>query len=175
MSVFLFAFFCLGAFSIIFSTLKNRIGPSPSSAKVVNKICEVFPKLNSGDLVVDFGCGWGNLLFPLSSFFSHLEFVGIENSIVPYLFCSLRKLLSKRKNLSILWDDFESYDLKNTRVLLLYLCPYSMNRLEKKVLSQMPKGSFIISHTFAFNELKASKVIQTQDLFFSKIYIYELF
>jgi hypothetical protein len=173
MNLFFIGFLTFLAFSIIFFTLKNGIGPCFTSYRVKKTLLENLPNLEQKN-IVDFGSGWGTLVFPLAKKFSFSKISGIENSWVPYFFSSIRLFLEKKQNLSIKRMDFFNYPLSNVDVLFLYLYPAVMPLLEEKILKEMKKGSLIITHTFAFRKLKPQNFIQADDLYKTKIFFYSL-
>ncbi|MCH1429146.1 MAG: class I SAM-dependent methyltransferase [Chlamydiales bacterium] len=163
----------LFASSIIFYSLKNGIGPCFTSKKVQKSLIAILPELEDKS-IVDFGSGWGSLIFPIAKKFPSSTVKGIENSFVPFCFSKLIKHFFSFDNVNIYRENFYKTSLRNCDVLILYLFPGAMQKLESKVLEEMPSNSIVISHTFAFPTLQATKVYSCNDLYKTKIFIYSI-
>lgn len=159
--------------SIIFYSLKNGIGPCFTSKKVQRSLIDRLPNLEH-KTIVDFGSGWGSLLFPIARKYPSSTVRGLENSLVPFWFSKLIKYSFSFNNVNIYQENFYKSSLHDCDVLLLYLFPEAMQKLEKKVLEEMPPNSTIISHTFAFPTLQAIDVYSCNDLYKTKIFIYSI-
>lgn len=163
-------FFCL--LSIVIWSIRNGIGPMPTSIKVKNRLFEVVPEKIEGK-IYDLGSGWGTLVFPIASKFPDHEIIGLENSTIPFLFSSLRLLLSKEKNIRFIRKNFYEFPLNDAGLVLCYLFPKAMEKLKPKLENELKKGTWIICNTFAIPGWKPKFVITVQDLYHTKIYVYQ--
>lgn len=162
----------LGAISIVIWSLINGISPMPSSSTVKDEILNNIPEHLSGTLY-ELGSGWGTLAFPLGKKFPQMRVEAFENSPVPFMFCILRKLLNPVPNLYFYRRDFFNISLRSASAIVCYLYPDAMARLEKKFSSELPVGCIIVSNTFAIPSWKPIKVIEVDDLYHTKVYIYK--
>lgn len=156
--------------SLIFYTLKNGISPMPTSEKVKRALLEALPELEDG-IVVDLGSGWGNLIFPLAIKYPSCQIFGYENSLIPYWFSLLIK---HQKNLKIHQKNFYDISLDNVDLLICYLFPKGMEKLKEKLNKELKVGAHIASHTFAIPGWQPQKVIEVNDFYRSKIYLYKI-
>jgi len=155
---------------LLFFTLKNGISPMPTSSKVRRELFSLLPNLEKGT-IVELGSGWGNLIFPLSKKYTKCQVIGYENSPIPYLFTSL---LNNASNLKIERHDFFDKSLRDADLVVCYLFPKGMERLQAKFERELRPGTKVVSNTFAIPGWTPNKIIEAHDIHSSKIYLYEV-
>lgn len=156
--------------SIVWWTVKNGISPMPTSRKVKAALLETLP-YSSGE-IVDLGSGWGTLVFPLAQAFPHSKVTGYETSPLPLAFSRLRLAVEPRANLSLKREDFFHISLENVDLVLCYLYPGAMQKLQGKFERELKEGAIVVSHTFALPGWIPYKVLEVNDLYKTKIYFY---
>jgi hypothetical protein len=166
----------LSALSIIVRTLRNGVAPMPTSGSVRSRITAVVTEL-SGQIgppytLVELGSGWGSLSVALSRAMPKASVVGYENSPVPYLFSLLLRTLLVAGNLRILRRDFNTVSLRDADMVLCYLSPGAMARLQPKFAAELKQSALIVSSTFALPEWKPSRVEVANDVYRTRIYVY---
>lgn len=166
---FLIIFFML--ILIVGWSLKNGIGPMPTSPKTKRVLFENLPADWRGT-IYELGSGWGTLAFPLAKKYPSCTVVAYENSPIPYLFSKIRHIFWGYKNLFLKRQDFFKADLKNATMIVCYLYPGAMQKLKKKFENELMKGTLIVSNTFSVPGWHADKVVVVQDMYHSKIYLY---
>lgn len=154
--------------SIVWWSIKNGISPMPTSAKVKAELIKSLPECRG--TIIDLGSGWGTLLIPLSHANREAQIIGYETSPIPFAFSYLRTLLCP--NLHIYRRDFFSVSLENATMVICYLYPGAMQKLQRKFDQELKPGSWVISHTFALPDWKPVKIVQVDDLYRTKIYLY---
>jgi hypothetical protein len=169
--VFLFLV-CIGTGLTIGWTLKNGIGPTPSSPRQARCMVECIE--GSPATIIDLGSGWGTLAFLLARTFPSSKVIGIENSPLPYLVACLLKRFSQLRNLEFQRSNFLNSRLPEASVFVCYLFPGAMNRLKAKFESERSDEALLISNTFAVAGWTPEKVIEAKDLYRSKIYSYKV-
>lgn len=168
MNIFILLFIALAILiSIAGSTYKYGIGPTPTSPKVKTALFQHLPKLSKGP-IYEIGAGWGTLAFSLADRYPNHSVIAIEVSFFPWLFMYLRAFLFPRKNLIISFSDFFEKNLEDGKLIICYLYPEAMKKLEPKLSRQL-----VISHTFAFPHRTPKQTIYVKDLYNTPIYIYE--
>ncbi len=167
--VLLFTFFMF--FSLVFYTLKNGISPMPTSEKVKRALFELLPEKLEGKKIVDLGSGWGSLIFLLARKYQNSQVIGYENSTVPFLFSLALNFYS---NLHVKKKDFFTINLQDVDFVCCYLFPKSMEHLKEKFLLELKPGAIILTHTFSILGWKPKKMLEVDDLYKSKIYLYEI-
>lgn len=155
--------------SLIWFTWAYGISPMPTSPKVKKALLHELPQTFSGT-VYELGSGWGTLTFPLAEKYREAQVVGFEISWVPFLFSNLRLFFSHQKNLQFQRRDFFKEDLHQGNLFICYLYPAAMEKLKMK----LPKGSVLVTHTFALPGLKPDRTVSVNDLYKTLIYFYKI-
>jgi hypothetical protein len=164
---------CAAALSVVYFTLAVGISPMPSTRlQREQMLCVVAPQLHDNITIHECGAGFGTLAFALADRFPEHRVVAYELSLVPLLWCRLRNGLRPRRNLEIKNQNFLNEAFKNSDVLTCYLFTAGMEQLKAKLLSEKPSVT-VISHTFAFRGIAATEESQLNDLYQTKIYVYQ--
>jgi hypothetical protein len=157
--------------SVVGTTYKYGIGPTPTSIKVKNVLLKTLP-LNPLGTVYELGAGWGTLAFVLADHYPTNEIIAIEISIIPLVWMHIRQTLFPRKNLKIQYGDFFQKKLLDAGLIVCYLYPGAMKKLEIKIKIECPQ-TMILTHTFALPNREPARVIFAHDLYNTPIYFYE--
>ncbi len=124
----------------------------PSSKKAVDAMVAL-AKIRSGQTVIDVGSGDGRVLFAAAK--KGANAIGIE--INPYLvrFTQIKAFLGAyRGRITVRWQNLWSADLTNADVVFVYLIPWKMDVLAKKLKKELKPGSLVISNSFMFPDWK---------------------
>lgn len=154
--------------SMVYSALRWGIGPVPTSPKVKKALIPLLPPLSHG-IIYELGAGFGNLAFTLGEHYPDCQVIAIEVSPVPYFWMKIRNGFNPKLN--IIRKDFFQLNLSDASLIVCYLYPGAMERLEKKLAQECPKAA-ILTHTFAFPHRKADVTIRANDLYNTPIYFY---
>lgn len=173
LSFFFFLLFFFGVFlSIVFWSLHNGISPMPTSTKAKNAILKLLPSEVKGD-ILELGSGWGTLAFPIADHYPHLAVFAYETSFIPFYFSKIRQFVQQRPNLKLIRQNFFTTSFHNGEVIVCYLYPEAMWQLKEKFEQELKPGTWIISNTFAIPGWKPFSVIELDDLYHSKVYLYQ--
>jgi SAM-dependent methyltransferase len=144
---------------IVISLYWTRIvgGPwVPSSMQVIHqmmKMAEVGPE----DVVYDLGCGDGRIVL-VAAMRYHARAVGIEIDPLRYLWCQfLITILFQRKRIRIIFGNLFNKNLSEADVVVCYLMPDALAKLENKLKKELRPGTRIISNRFDFPTLNKIK------------------
>jgi len=159
--------------SIVYFTLTTGISPMPSSGHARRAMLEVVPPGQDGT-IVDLGSGWGSLVVPLARQHPGARVCGYELSWVPFLCSWVRCRISRPPNLHLRRDDFFPVSLSDVDVVVCYLYTSAMQRLKGKFQAELRPGALVVSHTFAIHGWQAERVIQLDDIYATRIYLYRL-
>lgn len=165
--------------SILIGTLRTGISPMPSSRKAHRQVVRLLRQSNdltsSKRQLIDCGSGWGNLAFKLARHFPEDKVVGFELSRLPWLFSTLAARTMGLKNLCFIRADFLKQDLSTADVLVCYLHPEGMKKLNHK-LTSVPSEyqQQLISIYFALPHRTPEYQKQLTDLYRTPIYQYQL-
>lgn len=125
----------------------------PSTKKTAKAMIDQ-AKLKSTDTVYDLGSGDGRLLF-LAAKKGIKKGIGVEINPWLVIFTNLRILFSSyRTTLSCQWGDFWKKDFSSADVVFVYLLPWKMEALQKKLQKELKPGTRIVSNSFIFPHWK---------------------
>lgn len=140
---------------IVISLYWTRIvgGPwVPSSMQVVQRMMEM-AEVSPEDVVYDLGCGDGRMVLTAAMRY-HARAVGIEIDPLRYLWCQfLITILFQRKRIRIVFGNLFTKDLSEADVVLCYLMPDTLVKLEKKLKKELRTGTRVVSNRFTFPTL----------------------
>lgn len=164
----------IAAASIIGHTFRNGVPPMPSSGRVRARLVKLVEELSLSheSIVVELGSGWGGLAMELARLFPAGAVVGYESSPVPFLFSLAARRLLRLRNLRLLREDFGAASLREADLVVCYLSPDAMSRLQSKFETELKPSAVVVSSTFALPEWKPSYVVATDDIYRSPVYIY---
>ena len=97
--------------------------------------------IQKGDTVYDLGSGNGKLLLLAAQ--KDARAIGYE--INPLLV-----LLSNMRGTHTRWKNFWNADIHDADVIFVYLLPWKMDRLAKKLQKELKPGTTIVSNSFIF-------------------------
>lgn len=141
----------------------------PTPKKTTEKMFDV-AKVKPGEVVYDLGCGDGRFV-RIASRKYQARAIGIELNPLVYAYAKLLSL--GKKNETILFQDFIKRDLSDADVIMCYLLPPTMRKLEIKLEQEAKKGTRIISHGFQFKNWKPIETILPDKKEYGKIYVFE--
>jgi len=140
---------------IVLSLYWTRIvgGPwVPSSMQVVYEMMEM-AGVGPDDVVYDLGCGDGRMLLATARRY-RARAVGIEIDPLRYLWCQfLITIFFQRKNVRIIFGNLFNKDLSEADVVMCYLMPDALAKLEKKFKKELRPGTRVVSNRFSFPTL----------------------
>lgn len=140
----------------------------PSSRKAREAIASLIP-ISQGN-ICDLGSGWGSLVGPLARKYPHIEWRGYEISPLPWAISCLVNFV--KKNVGIKREDFFSAPLNESDGVICFLYPKAMHRLKEKFEKELRPGTFVISNAFSIPGWKPTRVIELDDFWHSKVYLY---
>ena len=167
-----------GALSIVLASWKNGISPMPSSAPVRRAVAAEIGRIASmrkdAVAVVDAGAGWGTLAFHLVRHCPVRTVTGIENSTVPLLASRLTARLNRRANGPVSFEkgDLYRYPYETSDVVVCYLHPGAMKRLDAIFRSRLSPGARVVSVCFALPGWQPERVVVCGDPQRTKVYVY---
>jgi len=142
----------------------------PTPWPAVKKVLKV-AGISKGDTVIDIGAGDGRFLHLAETNYG-AKAIGFERDPFVYLIAKLRKLLWKWKGTVIRANMFNQ-DLKNADIIICYMLPKSLAKMQTKFEKELKKGTKIVSYAFHIGTLKPKKNIPAKDKI-SQIFLYEL-
>jgi len=115
--------------------------PMPRVKKMI-----ALAKIKPGEKVYDIGCGDGRMVYIAANDYG-ANAVGFELSPLVYLLAQVRKFFWKSKA-KIQFTDFRSKKLNDADVIVCYLLPESLARLQSKLENELKKGARVVSYAF---------------------------
>src|SRR5262245_33759387 len=116
--------------SIVWTTQKVGISPTPSSPRARRKAIEALPRDFDGR-VLELGSGFGGLARATAAHVPKARVIGYELSLFPYWISILVLRFAPITNLRFVREDFERAHLGES-VVLCYLFPGGMSRLAER-------------------------------------------
>lgn len=159
---------------ILIPTIKALIGGAPfvpTPMEAVKKMVEA-AKIKKGEKVYDIGCGDGRMVYVAANKYQ-AEATGFELSPIVYAIARIRKLFWRSKA-HIRFRNFKSQDFSNTDVILCYLLPETLAKLQQKLDKELKKGARVISYAFPIGNWKEKhKIERDASINMAPIWIYE--
>lgn len=144
----------------------------PTSRKVRKALFSLLP--DECENIFELGSGWGNLIFPLAKNFPASRIHAFEGSPLPWFFSIAVQKILLFPNLTIRRKNFFTISLKEADLVVCYLYPGAMRRLKEKFQEELKPGSFVVTNTFAVPGWIPDKILQTNDLWGTCIYLYKV-
>lgn len=138
----------------------------PSSKQAISDIVQELASEQKTLRIAELGSGDGRLAFGLAK--TGAEIVAYEVNPLLTILTRVLKFLKRTTNLTIKNADFLQEDLSEFDVVVAYLYPEVMQKLEPKLFSELKDGSRIISNTFKIKTRTPNKVIN------DKIFVYDV-
>lgn len=154
---------------------QQKLGVSmmPTMPKVRNKMLEQIPANTTGD-ILELGSGCGGLAVLAAKKFPNCKVVGVEASLFPFIYASIRKLfLPELSNLSFVRENFFDVSFKDVSVALCYLSNPLMARLKDKFIRELPDDAHIVSCNFHMPDWEVKQIIDIKNLWSSKVFVYK--
>ena len=159
--------------SLIYSSIKLGISPMPSSRKAYKVMSDLVEKTGTG-AIIDLGSGWGNFVIPIAKNNRQRQVIGYEMSILPWLISTVLKQIFGLSNLTLHRENFYHASLPAASVIVCYLYPQAMIKIQAKLLLEQPKIDFLISNNFALPTFQPDTVIILDDFYKSPVYLYKI-
>ncbi len=179
MSVFeiaLIAITLITGVSIVWYSMLLGISPMPSTKKARSAMLKLsmLPMIGKGTgPIFELGSGWGNLLIPLARQHPQRQIVGYELSFLPWLTTIVLKRLLGLHNITLHRKNFLQADLTQASVIICYLYPGAMEKIESKLKKESGNLEYLISNNFSLPSYKPAQVIYLTDLYKSPVYLYQ--
>ncbi len=129
-------------------------------------------KVKPGEKVYDIGCGDGRMVYVAANDYG-AKAVGLELSPLVYLLARVRKFFWKSKA-EIHFSDFRYKNLSDADVIVCYLLPEALARLQPKLEAELKKGARVISYAFQIGSWKVThREERNREQNLAPIWVYE--
>ncbi len=153
-----------------FSTAPTVASTGAAKKALLTDIGARLTRAKKTQTVMDLGSGYGTLLIPLARQFPQHHFIGYEWGFVAYCICKIRCI--GIKNITLYRRDFFTADISNANIIVLFLIPFLMKRMEQKCQAEARTKTIIYANRFKFPTWQPNREIALTDSF-NHIYIYE--
>jgi hypothetical protein len=157
--------------SVTVWSIRNGIVPMPTTPRQTKCILQNLPE-DPGPAIFDLGSGLGTLAISLARHFPKSSITGVESSPIPYWISQILRVFVRLPNLSFRRHNLLQASLLNASAIVVYLYPGGIRNLKPKLEQELKPGVWILSNTFAFQDWKPLKVVNTGDFNNTKIYVY---
>jgi ubiquinone/menaquinone biosynthesis C-methylase UbiE len=140
---------------------KCRIIYVPTEEVVVDKMLDM-AKVKKEDIVYDLGCGDGRIICMAAKKFG-AKGVGVDIDPARIKDCleTMKKYGVTKQTVDIRQGDaLRVKDLEKATVVMFYMLPEFMEKLEPQVLKRLKPGTRLVAHDYPFPNLKAEQVIE---------------
>ena len=144
----------------------------PSSYKAREAMLSLCDETGDGP-IYELGSGWGHMVFALAKRYPHRSIVGYEASLLPWLVSVVWLKVLGLSNVKIYRQNFLQADLSAAEVMVCYLFPKGMVRLQNKLNAEAGGLKYLISHHFALPHFVPVKTIGLNDLYKTPVYLYQ--
>jgi len=164
-------FFVLQIFNIVFHKDIPNIRTAPAiRRKIIELLKEDFEKRKEQEspyTIVDLGAGSGLLTREIARALPGAKVIGIELAKHTYAYANWQKRRVKLDNLEYVNMNFLNYDLSSASAVTMYLVPYVMTDLGKKLRKEARPGTLILSNKFRlFDGWEPQKTLHIKTLYF---------
>jgi len=118
----------------------------PLRKRDINRLIKL-ANIKPGEIVYDLGCGDGRVLQAVVKQ-TQARAVGFEISLLPYIFAKVRSLLLGTTRVQINYKDFFKTDFSTADVIVCFLTPYAMVKLESKINCELKPGARFLTYAF---------------------------
>ncbi len=140
---------------------KCRIVYVPTEQIVVEKMLDM-AKVKMTDIVYDLGCGDGRIVCTAAKKYG-AKGVGIDIDPARIKDCldTMKKFKVTKELVDIRQGDaLKVKDLEKATVVMFYMLPEFMEKLEPQILKRLKPGTRLVAHDYPFPNLKADQVIE---------------
>lgn len=129
----------------------------PTPMEAVEKMLKT-ADIKPGQKVIDIGCGDGRMVYLASKKYK-ANATGYELSPIVYGLARIRKLFwgSKAK---IVFGNFKNQNLKDVDVVVCYLLPETLARIQEKLDKELRKGAKVVSYAFPIGSWQAHQRVE---------------
>ena len=138
-----------------------RIVYVPSEQVVVEKMLQM-AKVKKDDIVFDLGCGDGRIVVTAAKKYGSkgvgvdIDPARIKDSLVTMEKAKVTKdLVDIRQG-----DALKVKDLENATVIMLYMLPEFMEKLEPQMKTRLKPGTRIVAHDYPFPNMEPDEVVE---------------
>ena len=142
----------------------------PTSRKTLDTMIAI-AQIKPGECAVDVGSGDGRIVIALAK--AGAKAHGYE--INPFLILQSRvaiRRLGLLRSARVHWRSFNAIDFSKFNVVTIYGLPEIMKKLEKRMQSELPKGSRVVSHAFQFPNWHCEQKIGKPEGCGGMVYLY---
>lgn len=164
--------FLLAAGSIVYSSWRNGISPMPTSPAVRRQVVAELRRIPEARVMIEAGSGWGTLALEAARSRPDLQVIGIENSPLPWAVSRCLARWGSFRNVMFHKTDLYTYPYGEADVVVCYLYPGAMTRLDEIFRQGVKPGAVMISICFALPGWTPERVITCGDMYRTKIYVY---
>jgi SAM-dependent methyltransferase len=125
----------------------------PTPMPRVKKMLQL-AKIKKGEKVYDIGCGDGRMVYLAAKEYG-ANAVGFELSPLVFLLAKVRQFFWRSKA-KIFFTDFRAQNLGDADVIVCYLMPDSLARLQEKLDKELKKGTRVVSYAFSIGTWKVN-------------------
>jgi SAM-dependent methyltransferase len=121
-------------------------------------------KLPKWSLVIDLGCGDGEVLRFMSNTYHLSVCDGVDNNLIAIWRWKLVNYFYNKKNINLHHGDIQDIDLSKYDVIYIFLVPQHLDNLQSRLQKNMKSDAIIVCNTFAFSDRKPYQTLRSDDM-----------
>ena len=119
----------------------------------------------------DLGCGDGRLVCAAANAGANAQ--GIELSLLPFIFASVRKFFSKnRTKIKLSYQNIWNTDLGDADIVYVWLMPEAIPKLREKFENELKRGAKVVSYVWPIDGWQPTKIDEAKNR--CKLYLYKI-
>ena len=124
--------------------------------------------------IYELGSGWGNMVVALAKRYPQRSIVAYEASLLPWLVSVVWVKALGLQNVQVRRQNFLHADLSDAQVMVCYLFPKGMVKLQAKLADKAGSLNYLISHHFALPHHEPIQILRLKDAYKTPIYLYKV-
>lgn len=161
---------------MVFMLIRTGVPFIPTSDEIIEEMMKAV-KFRGNSNIYELGCGNGKMMFKIKEKcddlnLENIKIIGYEliSPLVWWIKFKRRFLPHTTNTIEIFSRDFYKQDLCDADIIFCYLFPHLMQRISREIWPTLKKGTILVSHAFAIDNLEPKEVLKTAG---TTIYVYE--
>ncbi|MBI2808305.1 MAG: methyltransferase domain-containing protein [Planctomycetes bacterium] len=133
----------------------------PTEQVVVEKMLQM-AQVNKNDIVFDLGCGDGRIVVTAARKFGCQGIgIDIDPARIKDSLATMRKAGVTKQQVEIRQGDaLKVKDLEKATVIMLYMLPQFMEKLEPQIKKRLKPGTRVVAHDYPFPNLDPDQIVE---------------
>ncbi|MFH1047524.1 MAG: class I SAM-dependent methyltransferase [Patescibacteria group bacterium] len=170
---FLLVALLVGLLTAAYAGLTGGAPTLPTGRSERLRIREIANIGSEDKIFCDLGSGTGRLLFELATLYPHCQFIGVELSLLPYLYSRAYQALAGRqlKNIRLYYGDLFHFNVREADVVFTFQIPGCYHKLRNKFTRELKDDGRLVIEAWSFDDLEP--LVRVKDERSLALYVFE--